>query len=115
MTHPYFVAKATDAFKRAGGDPALAADLASWAEQAHSMGEEAPQGVVVAKDGSIVATTVRRTRRSMADYVSPEDAKRLGLRIPELGMAQGAIAQAIGQPVIYLTTSVLTRGAKEPS
>ena len=33
--HPYFVAKARDVLRAAGGDPESAGPLAEWAEQAH--------------------------------------------------------------------------------
>ena len=38
MTHPYFTAKAQDAFSQAGGDPDKAGPLAEWAEQAKRIG-----------------------------------------------------------------------------
>lgn len=108
----YFDAKAREAFAQAGGDPTVTAALSAWAETARDRDDV--HGVIVAEDGSIIAETVRRGRRSgvQAVYVSDPDGK-LGLFGDEVGIALGQIRRKIGQRVIHLTRTQLTKGAGE--
>ncbi len=111
MTHPYFTAKAQEAFSQAGGDPDKAGPLAEWAEQAKRIGDP-KRGVIVAEDGELVAATRYVSDIRMgASYVVKEDADRLGLFGNEVGLATAQLHQILGQRVIHVTMAEVTRGA----
>ena len=111
MTHAYFTAKAREVFSRAGGDPAKAAALAEWAEEAKRIGDP-KRGVIVAEDGELVAATRYVSDIGMgASYVVKEDADRLGLFGNEVGLATAQLHQILGQRVIHVTMAEVTRGA----
>ena len=111
MTHPYFTAKAQDAFSRAGGDPDKAGPLAEWAEQAKRIGDP-KRGVIVAEDGQLVAATRYVTDPGIsAWYVAKEDADRLQLFGNEIGLATAQLHRILGKRVIHVTMPEVTRGA----
>ena len=109
--HPYFTAKAQDAFSRAGGDPDKAGPLAEWAEQAKRIGDP-KRGVIVAEDGQLVAATRYVTDPGIsAWYVAKEDADRLQLFGNEIGLATAQLHRILGKRVIHVTMPEVTRGA----
>lgn len=113
MTHPYFVAKAREWMHRAGARPQDSADLARWAQIASAVGDRT-RGVIVAKDGTLLAETRRTTRaRVNATYVDQAALARLtGSASPTVvDMAIGQISQAVGQPCALATWSDLCTGA----
>lgn len=76
--HPYFLDKAREVFRKAGGDPDSSTELARWAEAAKAgeparaaAGEPQP-GIVVAQDGTLVATTTWRQANIGARYYVDE-------------------------------------------
>ena len=107
--HPYFVAKARDVLRAAGGDPEAAGPLAEWAEQAHAVGD-ARVGVLVAEDGQIVGDI--GYGESGAWYVTGETMARHGLdAMPmEVGMARGRIARLVGQRLVEVNYNEVCRG-----
>lgn len=112
--HPYFQDKAAQMIQKAGGDPTRAAELAAWAQQAKETDRPRTDGVLVAEDGSLVAETFRNQGKVQASYVEPADMDRLGLNRPnELGLAQGAIEQKIGQRTIHVSVSDVAYGPSE--
>jgi hypothetical protein len=113
-THPYFVAKARDLFARAGGDPDLSGYLARWAQTV--VDDDPRRGVIVAKDGSLLAETryipggpgaVGATYvTAVSDGLPPA-----GILDTEVGLAEGALRKATGQAVIHVRHSQVCRGA----
>lgn len=100
--HPYFVAKAHAAFKRAGGDPNLSGPLAEWAEEAHEIGDTT-RGVLVAQDGRIVAHTIHRGTDPGVTYVLRDEASPWPEQMDmELGLATSRFRRALGQGVIHV-------------
>lgn len=121
--HPYFVAKAAQWMRRAGGRAEDAEDLARWAQIAwHAdrlgMAGARLRGVVIAEDGTLLAET-RRSREPgrgvSAVCVVPEDLKRLtGAAVPNVvDMAMSAIGRAVGRPVRHVRFSEVCQG-REP-
>lgn len=124
--HPYFVAKASEWMRRAGGDPARAGDLARWAQIAWHAGRSADgapdhtggfryRGVLIAEDGTLLAETRRcgRKRGPKADYVDLGDLRRLtGTDVGPhvVDMALGRIRRAVGQPVAHVRFSEVCEG-----
>lgn len=97
MTHPYFTARTRAWMARAGARPQDADALARWAQTAREAGLD-DRGVIIGRDGTLVAETRRRRGHY---YVDPGDMARLGLTtVPtELGAAMGAVRRAVGQDV----------------
>lgn len=112
MTHPYFTAKARAWMARAGGRPQDATDLARWAQIAREAGLT-DHGVVIGKDGTLLAET--RLLRGMvsARYVDADDMARLGLvgQSNELGLAMRAIRLQYNQPVAHAAYWEVCTGA----
>ncbi|WP_159626729.1 hypothetical protein [Actinomyces sp. zg296] len=118
--HPYFAAKAAEWMSRAGGDPADSGDLARWAQIVwHAAHDELGaciynsfiyRGVIIAQDGTLLAETFRSEEG--ADYVYRADLRRLGCGASAnvVGLARGAIHQAVGQPVAYCRYSEVCEG-----
>ena len=112
-THPYFIAKARDAFTRAGGDPDMSGPLAEWAQTARVAGDSRV-GVGVAQDGQIIART-RHTPGTGTTcggtYVydcPPVTSGKFGLI---LDMAMGHLSREHGQPMIHVKYSDVCQGA----
>lgn len=109
---PYYLAKARDMLRRAGGDPDVAGPLAEWAERHRD--DETVQGVVVAEDGTLVAETIRAREgngRPGATYIAGADIERYHLTHHVLDMALPDLRRAAGQQVIHVTRSEVCRGA----
>lgn len=113
----YFVGKARAVLERAGGDPDVAGPLAAWAQSAHAYGD--PQvGVVVARDGVVVAST-RHTPAGptspgatyVRDVVYDGDTDQIGR---ELGLALTVLARRRPDaPLIYVRYSEVCQGPDE--
>jgi hypothetical protein len=127
-THPYFTAKAREAFTKAGGNPDASDRLAEWAEALRNGPDfDSRVGVIVAEDGALLAETrhIPATGWSPgATYVehllvdeSALDTSRtnaLELRLLsrlELGLACGTLRRLTGQGVIHVTASQICTGA----
>ena len=114
MTSPYFVANAREIFAAASGDPDLSGPLATWAQAAAD--DDPRRGVLVAKDGRILAETqyipggpggVGATYVTAVSDGLPTD-RILDM---EVGLAEGALRRATGQAVIHVRHSQVCRGA----
>ena len=106
MTTYLDVARAV--LSRAGGDPVNAGPLAQWAET-HDTSADSRLGVIVGRDGTILAETEREPGATGADvagtYVtSCVTTSGVDLLVVghEVGMALGRIRNAVGQDVIHL-------------
>ncbi|ARD42478.1 hypothetical protein [Actinomyces gaoshouyii] len=121
--HPYFIIKAAEWMRRAGGDPADAGGLARWAQIAwHAARDESGRptrsrfryrGVFVAQDGTVLAETRRYGSGELTvDHVESADLERLtGETSPTVwDMALAAIRRAVGQPVAYCRYSEVCQG-----
>lgn len=129
--HPYHRAKAEQVFIKAGGDPANAGPLALWAEQvrnairANMIRDESgrapvPHSVLVAEDGSLVAEAEMSPKAPapadvQAIYITkvlhPDLRDRRwpeSIMNREHGLACGAAARILGQPVIVVRHSEMT-------
>lgn len=113
MVHPYFTAKAREAFRSAAGDPDNAGPLAAWAESVRDR-ENPPQGVCVAEDGRVLAETVYvgRGERVAATYVNVAlDPIADDVVNREVRLACGALSRAAGATVIHVKFSEVCQGS----
>ena len=111
--HPYFLSKARDVCIQASGDPANAAALAAWAQEARDV-NDSRRGVIVAEDGSLIAETYfypGGPDTPGATYLTPADTKRYELFGNELGIALGALSRITGQHLIHVRMSEVCSGA----
>lgn len=113
--HPYFTDKAREAFRRAGGDPDVSAEIAAWAQDARQRGAER-DGIIVDQQGTIHAITRHTTSttgagaRYIREAVSPAVMEQIGT-VVDMGMA--AMHRQAG-PVIHLGYVELCTGAGRP-
>jgi len=111
----YFVDNARAVITRAGGDPDAAGELAAWAQAAHARdGSGRERGVIVAKNGRIVAETIHTfDLESSASYLAAGESQRLGLGGPllevETGMAVAELSARHG-PLIHVKYSRVCLG-----
>lgn len=94
--HPYFTGKARHKMRVLGLDPDDAGPLAEWAQRAHDERAEGT-GVVITRDGTIVAATHLVRGRVSGWYVTTDDRRRLGLSHEIIDMALAGIKRATGQ------------------
>ena len=111
----YFTAKAREVFARAGGDPNNSVALADWAREALAQGDS-HRGVIVARDGRVVAET-RRTPStayacggtyimSVGDGIDPTE-----ILCWEVGLALEALRRRVGQDVLHVRYWEVCQGA----
>lgn len=106
MTHPCFTTRARELLARAGGDPDQCAALAAWAEDAHAR-QDARRGVLVAHDGTLVATTIEVPSRVVTGTYYIEKVlidlppfERSIIQRLIVGLALGKLQSAAGQTLI---------------
>lgn len=114
MNEDYFDAKAREVFTKREGDPADAGPLAAWARA--NVDSDSRCGVIVAKDGRLVAETKHTPGgpstpggtyvTSVADGIDGTD-----IRNREVGLAMGALTRQLRMPVIHVKHWEVCRGA----
>lgn len=112
-THPYFVAKAREVLHRAGGDPDTAAPLAAWAHAAKNNDDVNQHGVLVARDGSIVAETRHPRPGSPGGWsITSADRVRLGLMPASVDMVRAELRRR-GMETIHVRGWEVCCGASQ--
>ena len=111
--HPYILGKARYALHSYGLNPDDAGPLAEWAQRAFDEKAERT-GVIITRDGQIVAHTHLVTGHVSAWYVTREDAKRLGLSVEEVGHAVHALKRILGQDCGMISYYEVCHGRRAP-
>lgn len=108
----YFEDKARLALRKLHADETQYAALAKWAEE-HKGEEEEVSGVIVTRDGRIVAETFRVDDGVVGpgDTYVDRDSTDIELGGNRLDLALGAISHALGEPVCHIPIWDLTQGS----
>lgn len=117
--HDYFVEKARGWLDDHGGRDVPHEALAIWAESVRRRGSDAPTGVIIARDGRLIAETnsVKAGPDGLrATYVRADDLTAHGIDTPAgqdwvLDMAMGRLTRVLDQTVVHVTASEVTMGA----